>query len=346
MKFTSTNKPISINALENIIYFFKTGKKAHSSTPNFLCEGFCLFAAIVALNLSEEDFSFYKNEVRDEDIKTNLLKIDKHKSKNSKQLDDFIEKNNKIDIRNAFFHGNFEIIQDEGFNWFMLEPQRPHNPSDFPIAISFNEIYKALIDKFARVRSQYLAQPNHTQEEKSSFTYKFFALPFIEMAGFYSGKKIDNFQTKEFILSWDKMLGLVLLNISNVFEQNELIPFLKDSEQKAKLCLFRNSSAHGLMNFDENKMKFVEIDTKNSKKKEISLNSKEFMQEMIKIHASAFIGLIDEFDREIEKIAASQPIENKEEFIKKSKSTHQKAYDIAKEILARAEECTDKEKED
>ena len=48
-----------IEVLENITNYLNSGKKEKLKINNYIAEGFCLYSAIIALELKAEDFAFY-----------------------------------------------------------------------------------------------------------------------------------------------------------------------------------------------------------------------------------------------------------------------------------------------
>lgn len=348
MKFTSIEKPISKLVLDEILHFFETGEKSEISTPRFLCEGFCLYSAMIALNIQEEDFDFYNDESRDADIKEHLLLMNKHKNKTDDELNSFIKENNKKDLRNAFSHGNFEVIREKGYNWLVLNPTRPHNPSSYQILIAYGEIYKMLAEKFNSTRAKYLSMKNHSQEERNDYFIKLFSLPFIEMAHYFSNHKYPKYQTQEFIQNGEGLLAQFLLGVETSYEQNNLVPFLKSSPENAKkLCVFRNSLIHSLTKIDKNKMQFVDIDPKTNEQTEVSLSPNEFRHEILKIQSLAILELIEEFDKELDDFIQIENPELKENMKKKFQKLYKEVGSQAKRILAKQNNSTeDEEKED
>ena len=72
MKFSHTSYPLPNEVIKNVLQYLQTGEQKEPLIPRYLCEGFCLYAGIISLNMQEEDFSFYNDIDRDVDIKKNL----------------------------------------------------------------------------------------------------------------------------------------------------------------------------------------------------------------------------------------------------------------------------------
>lgn len=321
MRLSNTNSPISTDVLGSVINFLETGKRKEAKAPNFLCEAFCLYSGIMAMNLNENDFDFYiDTTIRKADIGQNLRSKNKYKSLTSEELDEKIKANNLKDIRNSFFHGNFEVLQEEGLSWFVLKPERAHNITNHPLLISFEEIYKVLGDKFNQQQKEYLSKKIKTEEEKSQYTQKLFTLPFVEMAQYFRNENFNEFQTKDFILKSRAYLYQYLLTVDNSYQQNELMPFLKNPSQKEQLCVLRNSTAHARIIFGKNKLKYVDINEKTGAAREMQLSPKELRKVVIHIQANALTEYLEEFLTDLENLEKSRNDEETKKFVQTARN--------------------------
>lgn len=287
MRFSEAKVTLSGEILENVLYFLKTGERSRIKAPPFLCEGFCLWASMMALNFQEEDFSFfnedegYKSKLRDDDIKSNLLKTKKGKSLTENQIDELIKENYLKDIRNCFYHGNFEVENQEGIKCFVLFPKHAHNITQYPIIIHYKSIYGAL-------QKKYFDEKQSKEEDGASLKelHEALSVAYVEMAKFFHSSKNTDFIMKDVILKGHLFIDQYFDSLLNVvYEQNDIMPLLKNYPEKGeKMCVLRNSVAHGQTLSEKGKMKFVDVDQKRNTKKEVSMSMMGYTLEMMQIN--------------------------------------------------------------
>lgn len=305
MKFSETMTNLPIDIMATMTYFFKTHKILKLKTPFFVCEGFCLFASMIALEFQAEDFEFYntldfyKNPQRDEEIKQNLLKTKKYKNKtiSDDQIKEIIAKNNLTDIRNSLFHGNFEIEKIDKEKYFVLTPQRPNNISKTPIKLRFKDIFDKAFEKYQDFQSISKKNPGMASTMDKN-TFKLLSLAYLEMAYFFSGRIQKVYQTQEWILKMGPILLQYLFGVQTAYEQNNLYPYLKNHPRlKQKLCIYRNSTIHANTILENKRFKFIDIDQRNNTREEISPSLSDYNKDLSDMITLSMIGTADEISQ-------------------------------------------------
>ena len=312
MKFKdiSANLPIEIMAIMN--QFIATNEVIKTNTPSFVYEGFCLYASIIAFEMKENNFDFYnkldfyKNEERIRAIKEALLNSKKYKNKNltDAELEEIIAKNNAKDIRNCFFHGHFEVEQIDGENFFILNPTRSLNQINLPMKIKYIDLYKALREKLNDIS-------NSLKDDfpvPDNFFFTLLAACYVDMACFFSSEASTDFNSKdEFVENHDLIAQHLLSIYEFVFNQNDLYPLLKNYPvKKEELCIYRNSFAHARTQFDGEVLRFIDIDERKSKRREITLTSREYLSKMLEISFISAMPMMEKVSEEIKKLEEGQ----------------------------------------
>lgn len=314
MKFTEAKTLLPMDIQTRIDNFLKNGEILKSENPDFLCEGFCLYACMLALEFCEDDFSFlnsksfYKNADRDKEIKDNLLKTKKYRSKSlsEEEISNIIQSNFLIDARNSLFHGNFEVVQEEGENFFLLSPARPHNPTTYPFKIRFSDIYERLRTRLEDLQTQ-VKEGKVT--DKGNMYFKLLANCYVEMALFFSKINLRKFQTKDSIIKGSKLIAQQLLIFYEcVYSQNEVYPILKNYPTKqAQLNIYRNSTAHANTTFSKSNLRFIDIDEKSGDRKEITTSMNDILESILDFNNITTLPAVDGAIEEIEKMKEKHP---------------------------------------
>lgn len=347
MKFNETKTSLPISVHYTIDNFLKTGEIVSCDIPDFLSEGFCLYASIIALEFREEDFSFlnsssfYINTDRDKEIKDNLSKTKKFRGKSvsDEEFSSIIQNNFLIDARNCFFHGNFEVIQENGENFFLLTPTRPHNPTTVPFKIRFGDIYAQL-----KVRLEEMQKfvKEGKVENKGNYYFKLLANCYVEMALFFSKVKLRTFQTKDSIIKGSKLIAQQFLTYYDyVYNQNEVYPLLKSYPKKQQeLNIYRNSTAHAHTTLLGKNIKFVDFDEKKGEVREVVTSVNENFEKILDISNILTIPAVDGAIEEIEQMKKEYPDQKD-----KLDALIQNLLEFKKILVARAEQYLDEDED-
>lgn len=226
----------------------------------------CLYATLLMTKLHETDPMSLQPQIKDrrEALKT-LTKADaKYCSKSEQEINEIVDDMIKVDIRNSFAHGNFEINYDiyTGKMNFVLHPLRRDLITNEPIIIDKNSVLKANQAFLAKKGEEYQFKMifsetmfNDAVSAGLSKTLKGFILPvqMQKMADYYLGKKP---LMKSQVLIDEKMYYLiqyVLASAKITYEQQDYYDiFGKDSNVFGAISLIRNSLAHDNMEFVNN----------------------------------------------------------------------------------------------
>ena len=226
----------------------------------------CSYATLLMTKLHETDpESLQPNGKARKASLTALVKADaKHVGKSDQEIDALVDDMIKVDIRNSFAHGDFEINYDvyTGKMDFVLQPLRRDYASIESIVIDKNAIIKAnrkfLADKgkeFKQCMSFYEHIINEAVTTNLSKTLKCFILPLQvqKMVDYYLDK---NPPLKSQVLVDDKIYYMVQYVISSTkitYEQQDYYEiFGKDSNVFGAISLIRNSLAHDNLEFVDN----------------------------------------------------------------------------------------------
>lgn len=313
IKNSELSPTLPFEIIETMLQFFNTGKIPKLGESAFVYEGFCLYSAIVALELKEDDFIFFNekeryNDVeRYEDIKKNLKATKKFKNKevSDEEFIEIISKNNLTDIRNSFAHGNFELSESEGKKFFVLAPPRPANITIMAIKINFEDLYPVIGEKFQNLQEE--MKKNEKTRATGEYFFKILALAYTEMAYFFSGRVLKNFTTKDWIIKLKGFILQHLISIHTSYSQNSLYPYLKAHPAlKKRLCIYRNSTIHSNTVMEKAKFKFVDIDERHDSKEELTSSLKDFNKDLAGILTVSMIEMTKEMERDFEIIVAER----------------------------------------
>lgn len=292
--------------------FFETKKIPVLGENAYLYEGFCLYSAIVSLELKEDDFSFfnekecYKSISRNDDIKKNLKLTKKYKNKtiSEEEFENIIARNNLTDIRNSFAHGNFEIDKVDGQKLFVLTPPRPANITSIPLQIRFEDLYPIVENKFHELQKEMLKTAN--RNAIGQYFFKCLSLAYIEMAYFFSGKILKTFASKDWIIKLKGFILQHLISIHTSYSQNDFYPYLEAHPVlKNRLCIYRNSTIHANTVLEKAKFKFLDIDEKSGTKREITSSLKDFNNDLAGIMTIYMIELTKEIQDDLQSMIDS-----------------------------------------
>lgn len=246
MKFIGTNLSLPVEIIDNASHFIKTGERQETTNPNWLCEAFCIYVAIIDLNLQPKDFKpcFDKDLLEDKDrdlkIKEQLKKNERYKNKkiSEDQWQGIINKKHLINIRNSLFHGDFEIIKKDGYSFFNIFVKDNY---DYQLKINVNSMAICALKKYTKLFKSLI-----NNQSKLANINQQLSFVLLELAQYFGGNSnVISRVSKDLLLVTPNYLFQHLIEIRNlVCSQNILYPFLKSSHEKNKLCLFRNSLAH------------------------------------------------------------------------------------------------------
>lgn len=314
MRFTDAPNFLPMDIHIAINNYLTTGETIKLETPDYLCEGFCLYASIIALKFSEEDFSFlniekfYQDSSRFEEIKNNLLKTKKYRGKNpsDEEIKMIIEKNFLTDARNCFFHGNFEVIEENGSQFFLLLPTRPHNVTSVPFKIRFCDIYKQAETKLSALCAKY---KKGEIADEGNFFLKLLAQGYCEMASFFSNEKLRDFHTKDMLLQEAGVIGQQFMTFYDyVYSQNEIYPILKKHPKKQEeLCIYRNSTAHSHTTFHDCDLRFIDIDERTGSSRELTASIEQVLENMLDISNISTLPTVNTALEKLEKLKRQHP---------------------------------------
>jgi len=251
----------------------------------------CSYATLLMTKLHETDPECLQPDAKSRKASLkDLVKADaKNAGKSDAEIDNIVEDMIKVDIRNSFAHGDFEINYDvyTGKMDFVLQPLRRDYASIESIVIDKNAIIKAnrkfLADKGKEFK-QCMSFSEHIINEavttNLSKTLKGFILPLQmqKMVDYYLDK---NPPLKSQVLVDDKiyyMVQYVLSSAKITYEQQDYYDiFSKDSNVFGAISLIRNSLAHDNLEFVDNALGVSYADKRASKTESIAESASKLL---------------------------------------------------------------------
>ena len=226
----------------------------------------CLYATLLMTKIHETDPMKLEPSCEDRinDLKALAKAEPKYAAYTDDQINNLVNNMIKVDIRNCFAHGNFEINYDiytQKMN-FVLHPMRRDLVSNEPIVIDKNSIMKANKEFIAKNGEEYQMKAmlselmiDNAVTTNLSKTLKEFILPtqMQKLTDYYIGKK---HLTKSQVLFDENiyyMVQYILSSAKITYEQQDYYDiFGKDSNVFGAIALIRNSLAHDSLEFVDN----------------------------------------------------------------------------------------------
>lgn len=246
----------------------------------------CLYATMLMTKVHESEnvldiFEPWCKE-RKASLKALAKASAKYVTKSDEEIDQIVDDMIKVDIRNTFAHGNFDISYDiyTGKLFFVLHSQRKDFVTSEPIVIDKNAIIKANKDLLGKMgvelRTQSIVSDyliSKAASENLSKTLKSFILPvqMQKLTDYYLDKKPT---PKADVLVDDKiyyMVQYVLSSAKITYEQQDYYDiFGGDSNVFKAIALIRNTLAHDNLEFVDNAKSVTYADKHVSKTESIA----------------------------------------------------------------------------